>query len=582
MSRSHSLLIFDLYAAPALLAAVALAAVLVAPNPNLISENDVYVVRQIAAYRDLAPWRLSWTDPSVLAVELRVLVINLLIYFHGPLPPLMQAWMLDAAEAVGFTPSMRLYAGTTGLLHVVASAMLYRVFQLLGASTVVAALLAGAFALAPLPLALARGFGTSWFVAVAFGQVALQLSVMELRRSARFSRLLFAAVLTWLVLSDVLLVATLGSLVAAWMIADREGARAALSWWLAVPAAAAALVATYNLHVLATVASPHPQNFVLFFYPFVNYLIETLKVSEAGGVWTWYDRLRVVSFVVGPLAALAVFPALARAIFAGVDPRRPVPLRFAALWATIAVIGFSTLFLFYAGPGTGSQAMPMVGYPIYLVVPGFVLLACAIVEFRRVALPIAAAFLAANAIAGPLYVAQSQIAGGIFYVADSADNVGFRHPGRDVTAIARAIEDELARVPPGTPAALALQVDANFVPVRNVVLWLAGAIDGGRFERAGAAVGYVVDDVEGNRLESTSADGVWTRSEIGRLCGRENCAVVGSYGAPLYAVERIGDFVLYRHSAAPETAATPPGGWPAAGYVEWRRVVTARAGRPSS
>ncbi|MCA3246918.1 MAG: hypothetical protein ING29_10640 [Azospirillum sp.] len=539
-------------------------------------------MRQIAAYRDLAPWRLSWTDPSVLAVEVRVLITNLLIYFHGPLPPLVQAWMLDAAEAAGLEPSMRLYAGTTGLLHVAATAMLYRVIRALGAGAAVAALLAGAFALAPLPLALARGFGTSWFVAAAFGQVALLLSAMGLRSGARFSRPIFAAVLTWLVLSDVLLVATLGSLVAAWLIADRGAWRAALSWWLVVPATAAALVTVYNLHVLATVASPHPQNFVLFFYPFVNYLIETLKVPEAGGVWTWYDRLRVVTFVVGPAGALAVLPALAQTIFAGFDWERPAPLRFAALWAAIAAIGFSALFLFYAGPGTGSQAMPTVGYPIYLVVPGFVLLACAIVELGRAAAPVAAVLLAANAIAGPLYVARSQIAGGFFYVAEGVDNVGFRQPGRDVTAVARAIEDELARVPPGTPAALALQVDANFLPARNVVLWLAGAIDGGRFERARSAISYVVDDVEGNRLESTRADGVWPRAEIERLCGRENCAVVGAYGAPLRAVERIGGFTLYRHSAAPGTAAAPPGGWPAAGYVEWRRVLAARNGRPSS
>lgn len=526
----------------AVVALASLAAVSVDPNGHLLSENDVYMLRQVGALRELAPWRWTWGDPARAAPEAIFWIANLTFYFHGPLPPLFQAIFLDVAEATVGAGGTAAHFLSAGVFHAAACVLFVAALRRAGLGRVFALFGGLALCASPMFLAMGRGFGGSWLVGIVFGQTLLLHATLRAAAFGRAGGAWLALAIANLLLSDVMAPFGLAA-AAAGVLASPAPARSAVlaalrSRWMLLPAACVIWILAANAYV-AYRGVTHPSQVILFLYPFAQYLMPAEGLSPGLGhaPWSWAERARIVALVYG-LGAIAAAPAVlwgatrARAPFAAES-------RLVFAWAATAALGFGVAFLGLAGPSTGSQAMPMIGYPLFILAPGValgVLGLSTLCASGRSGWAAAACvvWICGSAIAAWIYVWRVDLPGlgAALTVREGTDVAGFRVPDPGIERAAEFSRAVLDGVASGQASLAIVVVAPRDLPLRNVLLWRAGAIDGGYFERSGRCVRRAVAGRGGAVLEVPEGGATReTIEQVARLCDTDICLGVGRPGA---------------------------------------------------
>ena len=476
---------------------VALLLVGIDPNGHFASENDIYMLRQIQALRELAPWRWELSDPAVAFAQAKFWLANLSLYFHGPLPPLLQAVFLDIAQAVTGHTGNQTFLLSVGLIHVAGTVLFALILRHAGIGPLLAFVGALALALSPMWLGISRGFGASWLAGVVFGQCLLVWSIVRTLAGARSGAFVVALALTNILLSDVLSPFQIGAACIGILACGRAGREAMLpvlrSVWMLLPAACVLWIGVTNLFVFWRGVAD-AQQVVLFLYPFAQYLVGLDGHGGAVGAprWDWLDRVRILFLLFGPglvPAAAFAIAGLVRGTSTGPAGRTDL---FVPVWALVSAAGFGMIFLGFAGPGTGSQAMPTVGYPVYLAAPGTALLALGFARAaRRFALPAtafaAALWLAGTAFGSFVYVWRIDLPGpgALLTVRESTDSIGFRYPDTGLMGAGHVVRAAIEHAPADADIAVAVVTERANSAMRNILFWRAGVIDGGAFERSG-------------------------------------------------------------------------------------------------
>ncbi len=527
-------------------ATVAVLALAIDPNRHFASENDVYMLRQVEALRELAPWRWDLADPAQATLQAAFWFANLSFYFHGPLPPLLQAIFLDLAESVLGTTGVGPYLASAGLFYVLGALAFTATLRGAGLPAGLSVLGGLALCASPVWLALSRGFGASWLVAVVFGQAFALWAAQRALEGRRNGPALLAAALGNLLVSDVLAPFGIAALLAGIAVASRDAPgdlrRMFGSRWMLLPAACCAWIVAINIYVFARGVT-HPSDVVLFAYPFAQYIVGLPGQAPSVGAlgWMWVDRARILLLLFG-LGVLAAVPAaLAGALRMSslrADLRAQMLL---VVWAGSALAGFGAIFLFFSGPSTGSQAMPMIGYPIYLLAPGVALLASGLSRLaargrRAIACLAGVLWIAGSAAGAWIYVWRVPVPGPgeLLTVREGTDVVGFRYPDAGIMGAGGVVRAAIGGAAPEVEAVVAAIVDPAAVPLRNILFWRAGVIDGGYFARTGGrCIARTAVDTGGRVIEKAdrpSAEAMARR--VAATCAAPICVGVGNAQAP--------------------------------------------------
>ncbi len=539
MTRGHVI-------AYALAGLAALLLVAIDQNRHFASENDIYMLRQVQALRELAPWRWDVSDPVATLAQAKFWMANLSLYFHGPMPPLLQAVFLDIVQAIGGYTGNQAFLLSVGVLHVAGTLLFASILRHVGIGPLLVLVGALALSLSPMWLGVSRGFGASWLSAVVFGQCFLVWSVVRAMAGARASAFFVALALANILLSDVLSPFQIGALFVGVIACGRSGRDAMMpalrSGWLLLPVACVLWIVATNVFVLARGAH-NAQQVVLFFYPVAQYLVGLDSQGGAVGTigWNWVDRARIIIFLFGPgLVPTAILSVSSLVLVRPAGPiRREV--RLVSVWAIVASAGFGTIFLGFSGPETGSQAMPTVGYPVYLVAPGTALLALGLAHSSRLwtvraTMFAATLWLAATSFGAWVYVWRVDLpgSGALLTVRESTDAVGFRYPDKGVMGAGHVVRMAIESAPEDAGVAVAIVAESQHAPLRNILFWRAGAIDGGAFERSGRrCVARAAIDRRGNDIEQPTDRPV--RELADRLaadCSAQICVAVGTTDGP--------------------------------------------------
>lgn len=521
--------------------ALAIAAVTVDPNGHFLSENDIYMLRQIQALRELAPWRWSWNEPGLLLREFLFFNLNFWSYFHGPLPPLLQGVFLDLWEVAGGTPTASVHFLSTGVLH--AAACVLAAAALRSAGFVPSAALLGGLAICASPafLAMGRSFGGSWLVGIVFGQALALFAVLRAAAGAKGAGGLLAVALSNHLLSNVLSPFDLAALAVGLALAPAAQRgnviRSLRSRWMLLPLAIALTIVALNGWVYWRGVT-HPSQVVLFLYPFAQYLTPATE-GLTFARWSWADRAQILALVFGLGLAAAIPIALAGFGKADATARAEGGIRIATAWAATAAGGFGLAFLFVTGPTTGSQAMPLIGYPLYILLPGVVLCVAGLAAVGRAGRPglaaiAAALWLSGSALQAWVYVWRIELPswGARLTVREGTDVAGFRVPDGGVETFAAWAFAALAATPSDAQIAAIAVTSPDNDQLRNVFFWRAGLIDGGYFERAGRCVRRAGIGRNGRILEAPETPAMGEMMDrLAGNCAAGTCLGVGVIGA---------------------------------------------------
>jgi hypothetical protein len=470
---------------------------LIDPNDQFLSNNDIYIFRQIHAYFDIFSWLpQDVASPAAVLDKIARFVLWFFHYFHGAPPELYQAplfALLDAAK-IPFRP---LYGQAMVAAYLALTVVLFwSCLRRAGVMQAVAAATAFLVACSPMLTGFSRAFGAIWLVNAAFCQAIGLYAFLRLREGR--GRWFCGLALTHIIMSDPISFLLIGPLIAAWLLPGswqglgrtiefaRERLRLLGSWkiWL-LPVLAVVAVLLWNV---ARHAAAIPGEASLFVYPFAKYVGRIGQThAELFGPHDWL-RLAVLSF--GIWAPIGFPVVLVAGTFMG-QGKTTDPFLFG--WAVVSSIGFGLMFYVFSYPGMGSQLMSYVGYPVYTILPFATLLALAAdrvaseTAWRR---HLTTACLAIFATLGLLttvgYIWQKPLVPGsslLAFGASGLDFIGLRRPYYGDEAAGAAVRQVLARkVADGDKSTARLLYVRKPDNARFDIFWMyAGLEYGGRW-----------------------------------------------------------------------------------------------------